>query len=81
MMMSFQKSIFFIGVWKGWDLGLVPPHLIHLAQSFLLILKGAAPVHQQQRDNRGWGKTSYSVKGEDKDLQGDSHSLKNQICG
>lgn len=33
------------GAWKGWNLGPLPHHLTHVAQSFLLLLNGAALVH------------------------------------
>jgi hypothetical protein len=50
------------GLWKGWNLGDVPPHLSRVVQSFLLLINGSTLVHRQQRDNRGWGTSRYTVK-------------------
>jgi len=50
------------GAWQGWNLGNLPQHLSHQTQDLFLALKGAALVHLQIQDNKGWGAKGYSVK-------------------
>jgi hypothetical protein len=50
------------GSWKGWKLGEVPLNMFNASRLFLTNINGSSPVHIQQKDNRGWAATGYSMK-------------------
>jgi hypothetical protein len=65
------------GSWKGWRLGDFPIHLQCQAHLLISFLKGAAPIHRDIQDSRGWGPVGYTVKEGYKILLANSRNLIN----